>query len=73
MIILRNKKLSEKITADLIKEAKDHPNGWVYKIDQAYDPSGDIRPEAIVGGWKVNENGDIVGSFIPNKNYVPSK
>lgn len=58
---------------DLLKEAKNNPNGWVYKIDNGYDLSGDIVPEAIVGAWKVNENGDITGEFISNKNYIPSK
>ncbi len=54
-----------------IEEARRTPNGWVYKIDAAYDVSGDIPPEAIVGAWKVDENGEISGEFLENPNYIP--
>jgi hypothetical protein len=38
-------------------------------IQTFYDLSGNIRPEAIVGAWEVDRNGDIIGDFISNKNY----
>ena len=60
------------ITDEIIKEAKKNPNGWVYKIDKNYDLSGDIPPEAIVGAWKVDYNGNIIlDSYIPNNNHLP--
>lgn len=59
------------INESLIIEAKNNPNGWVYKIDQRYDLTGDIPPQAIVGAWQVDEYGCIYGSFISNKNYIP--
>ena len=61
----------EEITEEIINEAKNNPNGWVYKIDSGYDLSVDTPPESIAGAWKVDENGNIVGDFIPNVNYVP--
>lgn len=64
--------MKENITLEIMKEAKANPNGWVYKIDQKYDLSGDIPPEAIVGAWSVNNNGVIAGEFIRNKKYIPS-
>lgn len=54
---------------DAIAEAKSNSGGWVYEIDQGYDPNGAIPPEAILGAWQVNERGDIVGDFRPNPNY----
>ena len=53
-----------------IEEAKQNPNGWVYEIDERFDPNGAVPPEGIVGAWKVDDNGIIVGAFIPNRAYV---
>jgi hypothetical protein len=66
-----DKKMNQIITDEIIREAKNTPNGWVYKIDSNYDLTGDIRPEAIVGAWEVDGNGNITGDFISNKNYSP--
>jgi hypothetical protein len=52
-------------------EAKQNPGGWVYAIDGRYDPNGAVPPHAIKGAWKVDEDGEIVGDFIPNPNYAP--
>lgn len=52
------------------KEAINHPNGYVYVINEAYSNKKDVPPEAIAGAWKVNENGIIEGDFIPNPKYL---
>jgi len=54
-----------------IEEAKRLPNGWVYKIEGKFGPNDAVPPEAIVGAWKVDGQGDIVGDFIPNPKYRP--
>jgi hypothetical protein len=56
-----------------IEEAKRHPDGWVYRIAGAFGPNDRIPPEAIVGAWKVDADGEIVGDFIRNKNYDPNR
>jgi hypothetical protein len=56
---------------DAIKEARKHPNGWVYQIDEMYSCNNYIPAEGIIGAWKVDSHGDIVGEFIPNPNYKP--
>ncbi|WP_377479993.1 MAG: hypothetical protein P2A85_11565 [Microcoleus anatoxicus] len=53
----------------ILQEAKQNPNGWVYKIEGRYAPNEYVPPEAIVGAWKVDANGNIVGDFIPNPTY----
>lgn len=63
--------ISVKPTKEAIDEAKLHPNGWVYQIEGKSGQDGSVLPEAIVGAWKVDENGNIVGGFIPNPNYIP--
>lgn len=62
-----------KPTKEAREEAKLNPDGWVYAIDGQYDPEGAVPPEAIQGAWKVDQNGEIVGDFIPNANYKRSK
>jgi hypothetical protein len=51
------------------EEARQHPNGWVYVIDDKYGPEDHVPADAIVGVWKVDGSGNIVGDFIPNPNY----
>lgn len=50
-------------------EARRHPNGRVYRIAGNFGPSDGVPPEAIVGAWKVDANGNIEGDFIHNPNY----
>ena len=57
-------------TREARSEALKTPNGYVYKIDESFRGSDEIPPQAIIGAWKVNEKGHIVGDFIPNPNYV---
>jgi hypothetical protein len=52
-------------------QARRHPNGWVYQIDGMFGSDDVVPPEAIVGAWKVDENGEIVGEFVPNPKYKP--
>jgi hypothetical protein len=61
-------------TEDARKEAKLNPNGYVYVIDKAFDNKNeDVPPTAILGAWKVDENGEIIGDFIKNSNYINLK
>ena len=54
---------------EALEEALNFPIGYVYVIDPEYKKDGEVPPTAIKGAWKVNENGVIVGEFIPNPNY----
>ena len=62
-----------KATKEAREEAKLNPDGWVYAIDGQYDPEGAVPPEAMQGAWKVDQNEEIVGGFIPNSNYKRSE
>lgn len=53
----------------LIKEAKNNPNGWVYVVDQEFEEQENVPTQFIKGAWKVDENGEVIGTFIPNPNY----
>ena len=52
------------------EEAKRHPNGWVYRINGTFGANETVPPEAIVGAWKVDGEGKIIGDFIPNSKFV---
>lgn len=57
------------ITAEVISAAKENPSGWVYKIEGVFGPEEGVPPEAIVGAWKVDKNGALIGEFVVNPNY----
>ena len=59
------------ITEDVIKAARENPNGWVYKIEGSFGPTEYVPPEAVVGAWKVDANGNLTGEFMPNPKYKP--
>ena len=68
--ISKKKKIkSRNLSPELIKEAKKHPNGWVYVLDKEYERKEDVPSEFIKGAWKVNEKGEIIGEFEKNPNY----
>jgi len=56
-----------------IEEAAKHPNGRVYRIAGKFGPNDGVPPEAIVGAWKVDHAGKIIGTFIANPKYDPSR
>ncbi|NHA05696.1 hypothetical protein G7092_17930 [Mucilaginibacter sp. HC2] len=66
-------KRKKTIPEDAVKEALNNPNGWVYAIDEAFKNEENVPPQAIQGAWKVNSEGIITDSFIPNPNYHPPK
>jgi hypothetical protein len=53
----------------LVAEAKTRPGGWVYEIVGDYQPDDAVPPEAIRGAWKVDDEGQIVGDFMPNPKF----
>ena len=53
----------------LIAEAKTQPGGWVYEIVGDYGPDDGVPPSAIRGAWKVGDDGQIVGDFLPNPGF----
>jgi len=54
-----------------IAEAARHPGGWLYELALGFGPDDATPPEAVVGAWKVSDEGKIVGDFIPNPNHDP--
>ncbi len=56
----------------LVAEARRRPGGWVYEIVGDYGPDDAVPPTAIRGGWKVDDEGHVVGDFIPNPNFRPA-
>jgi hypothetical protein len=56
-------------TRGAIAEAKKNPGGWVYEIRGSYGPQDHVPAHAVVGAWKVNDKGEIVGEFTPNPNF----
>ena len=58
-------------SAGAISEALKHPGEWVYEIDETLiSDKAVIPPTAVIGAWKVDPNGRIIGEFLPNPNYI---
>lgn len=60
------------ISEPMREEARRNPGGWIYAVDPAFDPGGEVPPYGIVGAWRVDDRGEITGEFKPNPNYRPS-
>ncbi|MCK9195168.1 MAG: hypothetical protein M0P19_14990 [Nevskia sp.] len=70
---MSNAKSEHEITDEVVKAARENPNGWVYKIEGSFGPTEYVPPEAVVGAWKVSADGKLTGEFLPNPNYKPGK
>jgi hypothetical protein len=55
----------------MIAEARANPDGWVYEIDDRYDPNGRVPMKGIVRAWKVSAAGELTGEVWENPEYEP--
>lgn len=53
----------------LVELAKQHPGEWLYEIGGEFGPHEPVPPDAIRGGWKVNDSGEIEGDFVANAKF----
>jgi hypothetical protein len=60
------------ITPEMRAAALENPNSWLYVIDPALDPDGEVPPWGVVGAFPVNVWGRIEEPFEPNADYRPS-
>ncbi len=60
------------LTPALRAGARRSPKTWLYVIDPAFDPDGEVPPHGVVGAWWVNGRGQISGEFRRNPGYRPS-
>lgn len=67
------KSRTEKPFPGEIEEAKRNPGGWVYRVAGSFAPNENVSPEAIVGAWKVDARGRIIGDFVANERYNPEQ
>lgn len=68
----RHEANTPQITEALRAHARRNPGRWVYAIDPEVDPDGEVQPAAISGAWRVTDEGEISGDFVPNERYRPS-
>jgi len=68
---MKNDEANHLITDDVRAAARRNPGGWVYKIEGPFGPDDAVPPEAIVGAWKVDADGELIDEFVLNPNYVP--
>jgi len=56
-----------------VEAARRQPNGWVYRVAGSFRDGEAVPPAAIVGAWRVDAQGRIVGPFQRNPNYDPQR
>jgi len=61
------------ITGAQREAARQRPERWLYVIDPAFEPGGDVPPHGVVGAWWVDAAGEITGEFRHNPSYRPSE
>lgn len=60
------------VTPQLRERARQSPGSWVCPVDPAFQDAEDVPDWAVLGAYRVDENGEIAGEFTPNPNYRPS-
>ncbi|MHA6798841.1 type VII secretion system-associated protein [Bounagaea algeriensis] len=61
------------ITAAMREQARNQPNTWLYVVDPIFtDPNAEVPPWGFIGGYRVDERGEITEDFSSNPNYRPS-
>lgn len=60
------------ITDEMRANARKNPNSWLYVIDEAFNPDGDVPQWAVVGAYPVDSGGQIIEDFRHNTGYRPS-
>ncbi|MFH8387920.1 type VII secretion system-associated protein [Kitasatospora sp. NPDC018058] len=58
------------ITDALRQRALSAPGKWIYEIDPAFDPNGQVPLYGILGWWEVGPFGDL--DWTGNPDYRPS-
>jgi hypothetical protein len=58
--------------AELQQEAVKNAGGWVYDIDPAFDRTGSVPPEHMIGAWRIEDTGLPTDEFVVNPHYRPS-
>lgn len=60
------------LTDELRQTAHNNPGSWLYAVDPAVDPEGDVPPYALIGAWQVDDQGEVADEFTHNQDYRPS-
>ena len=54
---------------ELQEQAAENAGGWVYDIDPAFQGTGSIPPERIIGAWRIDDTGSPTDEFVTNPYY----
>lgn len=60
------------LTAQARERARKHPGTWIYAIDPAFGDAEDVPGWAVVGFYRIEDNGEVTEPFTPNPQYRPT-
>ena len=61
-------------TEEELELAARHPNAFIYRLSsRVKDARGVMPDDAVIGRWRVNRSGRIIGNFMSNPKYDPAR
>jgi hypothetical protein len=60
------------VPPELRAQARQSPNTWIYVSDPAFAGQTDVPAWAVIGGYRVDEHGELSDEFVRNPNYRPA-
>ena len=60
------------VTDEMRRSARHLAGGWLYVIDPGFDPNGRVPPEGVVGGYRVDDRGELTDEWWANPKYRPT-
>lgn len=64
--------LEPEVTEEMRLSARRQPGKGLFAIDPAYDPHGEVPDHGKLGGWLIDENGEITEGLYRNPDYRPT-
>lgn len=61
--------MSEPITAEMRRQARQQPQSWLYLTDPAYAEATEVPPWAVIGAYEVDDRGEVLEKFYENPNF----
>ena len=60
---LERAKPGQPLPGEALQIMKNYPGGYVYQIHGGFGSEESVSPEAVIGGWEVNDDGEVIGEF----------
>lgn len=60
------------LTPQAREQARQHPGTWIHAVDPAFEDVEDVPGWAVVGSYRVGDDGEVSEPFAANPGYRPT-